>query len=82
MSIDGGIPGSSGQIFPLSVRNMFSISLDIPFSESKVDDENFVTHFIEADTKIVRFYVAMQKMPVVNVFDPRDHLIDDHQNCL
>ena len=82
VSVDGGIPGSSGQVLSFSVRNMLSISLNIPLGQSKVNDKNFMTHFIEADTKVIRFYVAMQKMSIVDVFDSGDHLVYYHQHGL
>ena len=82
VSIDGGVTGSSSQVLAFSVGNMLAISLDIAFSESEVDDENFVAGFVEAYTEVVRFDISVNKMPVVDVLNSSDHLVDQHQHSL
>jgi hypothetical protein len=61
---------------------MLSISLDVPLRESKVDDEDLVGGFIQAYTKIVRLDVSVDEVPVVDVLDARDHLVDQHEHGL
>ncbi len=80
MCVDRGIPGSSSQILPFSVRNMLSISLDVSFGQSEIDEEDLVTGFIESHTEVIWFYVSMYEVSVVDVFDSSDHLVDDHQD--
>lgn len=61
---------------------MFSISLDVPFGQSEVNEENLMWGFIDAHAKVVRFDISMEKVPIVNVLDPGNHLVDQHENSL
>ena len=82
MSVDGGIAGSSSEIFSFSVRNMFSISLDVSFCKSKVDQKDLMTGFVKTNTEVIRLNVSVDEVSVVNVLNTSDHLVDQHQNCL
>ena len=82
VSVDRCVSGSSCQIFALSVRNVLSISLDVSFGQSEVDDEHFVTGLVDSHTEVVRFDVSVEEMSVVDVLYPVDHLVNNHQNCL
>ena len=80
MGVDGGIPSSSSQIFALSVGNVFSVSLDVPLGQAEIEEEDFVSGFIEANTEVIWLNISMDEMSVMNVFDSCDHLIDQHQD--
>ena len=82
VSVDGGIPGSSGQVLSFSVRNMLSISLNIPLGQSKVKKEDFVAGFIVSHAEVIGFDISVDEVPVVNIFDSGDHLVDKHEDCL
>ena len=38
--------------------------------------------FAQSNAEIIWFYIPMYEMSVVDIFYPRDHLIDQHQNSL
>ena len=78
MGVDGCIPGSSCQIFPLSVRNMFSVSLDVSFGKTEIKKEDFMSGFIETHTEVIWLNITMDEMSVMNVLDSGNHLIDQH----
>jgi len=61
---------------------VLSISLDVSFGQSEVDDEHFVTGLVDSHTEVVRFDVSVEEMSVVDVLYPVDHLVNNHQNCL
>ena len=82
VSVDGSISGSSGQIFTLSVRDVFAISLDVPLGESKVEQEHFMAGFVVTHAEVIGFDISVDEVPVVDVLDSGDHLIDEHQDCL
>ena len=80
MGVDGGVPGSSGEVFAFSVRDVFSVSLDVSFGESEIEKEDFVASFVESDTEIVGFDIAVDELSVVDVLDSLDHLVDEHED--
>ena len=80
MGVDGGIAGSSRQILPFPVGNVLSVPLNVALCQPKVDEEHFVSSFVEADAKVVGFDVSVEEVAVVNVLDPGDHLVDQHQH--
>lgn len=59
---------------------MFSISLNISLGEPKVKNKNLIGSFVEPYTEIIRLNISMNKMPVVDIFDPCNHLINKHEN--
>lgn len=61
---------------------MFSISLYVSLCQAEVNEEHFMRSFIKPHTKVIRFDVSMKEVPVVNVLDSVDHLIDEHQDGL
>lgn len=61
---------------------MLPVSLDVALGQPKVDDENFIGRLVQTHTEVVRLDITMYEMPVVDVLDPRDHLIDQHQDRL
>jgi len=80
MSINRGVSGCSRQVLTLSVGNVFSISLNVPFGQSKVQNKDLVGSFIQTDTEIIWLNVSVNKMTVVNVFNTLYHLVDQHQD--
>jgi hypothetical protein len=60
---------------------MFAVSLDVAFGKSKIEDENLVSCFIESNAEVIGFDIPMDEMTVVNVFDPRNHLVNKNQHC-
>jgi hypothetical protein len=82
VSVDGGVPGGSSQVLSLSVGNVLAVSLDIPLGEPKIKKEHFVASFVVAHAEVIRFDISVDEVPVVDVLDPGDHLVDQHQDCL
>lgn len=80
MSVDGGVPGGSGQVLAFPVRNVLAVPLDVPFREAEVQDKYLVTGFVQADAEVIRLDIPVDEVSVVNVFDPLDHLVDQHQH--
>ena len=60
---------------------MFSISLNVAFCKSKINDENFVTRFIESNAKVIRLDIPVNEVPIMNVLNSGDQLINQHQHC-
>lgn len=79
MGIDRGVPRCPSQVLALSVWDVFSISLDITLGQSEIENEYFVGSLVQSDTEIVRLDVSVDEVPVVDVLDPLDHLVDQHQ---
>jgi hypothetical protein len=82
MGVNGSITCSSSQIFTLPVRDVLSITLDVSLSQSEVENENFIGSFVEADAEVIGFDVSVDEMPVVDVLDSGDHLVDEHEDGL
>lgn len=82
MRIDRGIPCCSCEIFSLSVRDMFTIPLNVSFSKSKIKNEYFVASLIQPNTEVIWLNVTMNEMSVVNVLNSLNHLVDKNENRL
>ena len=82
MGVDRGITRSSGEVLSLSVGDVLAISLDVSLGESEVEEEDFVCSFVQPNAEIVRLNIAVDEVSVVDVFNPGDHLINEHQHCL
>ena len=80
MCVDRGISGSSSQVLSFSVRDVLSISLDVSFGESKIDEEDLVTGFVETDTEVIRFDVSVNKMSVMHILNSCDKLVNNHEH--
>lgn len=78
MGVNRGIPGSSGKVLSLLIGDVLATAIDVPLGQSKVQDENLVGGLVESDAEVVGFDVPVDKVPVVDVFDPRDHLVGQH----
>lgn len=42
MGVNGGITGSSSEVFAFSVGDVLAIPLDVPFGESEIQNEDLV----------------------------------------
>jgi hypothetical protein len=82
VSVDGGVAGCSGQVLSLSVGNVLAVSLDVPLGEPEVDEEHLVAGLVVAHAEVVGLDVAVDEVPVVDVLDPGDHLVHQHQHGL
>jgi hypothetical protein len=82
VGVNGGVTGSSGQVLALAVGDVLALLLDVPLSQSEVQQEDLVGRLVEAHAEVVRFYVAVQEVPAVDVLDALDHLVDQHEHCL
>ena len=83
MCIHGGIPRCARQIFTISVRNVLTCFwVPKSFGEPKVDNINVMLLFADADQKVVRFDVSVQKVTRVDELVPLQHLVGEHQDCL
>lgn len=82
MSIDRGVPGGSRQVFAFSVRNVLSVSLDVSFGEPEIENEDFVAGFVQSNAEIVGLNVSVDEVPVVDVLNSLDHLVDEHEDRL
>ena len=82
MSIDGGVSSGSGQVLSFSVRNVFSIPLDVPFGKAEVENEDLVAGFVEADAEVVRLDVPVNEVAVVDVLNSLNHLVDEDEDGL
>lgn len=80
MSVDRSIPCSTCQVLSFSVRNVFSISLDVSLCQAEVQDKYLVTGFVQTNTKVIRLDISVNEVSVVNVFDSLDHLVDEHEH--
>ena len=52
------------------------------FGQSEVDEEEFVAVPADPHQKVVGLDVPMDEVLVVDVLDPTNHLIGEHQHCL
>jgi hypothetical protein len=59
---------------------VFPIPLDVSLGQSEVQDENFVTCFIQSDAEVIWFDISVNEMSVMDVLDSGDHLINQHKH--
>jgi hypothetical protein len=82
VSIDRGVSGGSGQVLSFSVRNVFSISLDVPFGKAEIENEDLVAGFVESDAEVVGLDVPVDEVAVVDVLNSLNHLVDKDEDSL
>ena len=82
MGVDRGVPGSSSQVLALPVRDVFAVPLDVPLRQSEIQKENLVGSFVQSNTEVVRLDISVDEMSVMDVLDPCDHLVNQHQHRL
>ena len=61
---------------------MLPVTLDIPFSQSEIQYEDLVRSLIESNAKVIGFDVAVDEVPIVDVLDSGDHLVDKDEDGL
>lgn len=54
---------------------MFQLIVPVMFGKTEIYKVKVVTVLTGADTKIVRFYIVVDDVPIVDVVDCVDHLI-------
>jgi hypothetical protein len=82
MRVNRGVPGSSSEAFPLTVFDVLPVALDIPLSQAKIKDEDLVGGLAEPHAEVVRLYVPMDEVPIVDVLYPRQHLVSQQEHSL
>jgi hypothetical protein len=83
MGVDASIPGGTGQVFVLTVRNMeVSLGVTVLLSQTKIDDIDLVATLSDAHKEVIRLDVAMDEGLGVDIFDPGDELIGKEEDSL
>ena len=59
---------------------MLPIPLDVPFGKAEVKNKDLVGSLVQPNTEIVWLDISVNKVPVMDIFNPGDHLINQHQN--
>lgn len=62
-------------MFTVDALYMFQLIVSVMFGKSEIYKVKVVTVLTGADTKIVRFYIVVDDVPIVDVVDCVDHLI-------
>lgn len=64
------VPCCSSQSFIVFKRNMPPCSwIFISFSQSKINDVNYMLLFLDSNEKVIRFYISMKKSVLMHEFD-------------
>jgi hypothetical protein len=67
MGVNTGIPGSSSEVFAVSVRNVLAcLGVSEPLRKAEVNYVNIVLLLPYSDQEVVRLYVSVQEVPAVN----------------
>ena len=82
MGVDGRVPRSASQVLALPVGNVLPVTLDVSLGQAEVQNEDLVTGFVQPHTEVIGLNVSVDEVAVVNVLNPADHLVDEHQHCL
>jgi hypothetical protein len=53
----------------------------IAFSNTEINKKDLMREFIESYAEIVGFDIFVEKLPIVNIFDVSDRLVDEHKHC-
>jgi len=86
MRINAGVASSASQLFSLLVRNMFVYNiegctvLNVFFGESKINNVDEVCAFAYTHQKIIRFYIAMEYVLLMQKLNSLHHLFAYHQH--
>jgi len=80
MGINRSIASSACKIFSFSIRNVLAITLNVALSQSKIENKYLVGSLIKSNAEVIGLNISMDEMSVVDVFDARNHLIDQHQH--
>jgi len=77
--IDGGISGSAGQVFVLSVWDVLSRPVvPIFLRQAEVDEEEFVAVTSNAHQEVIGLDIAVDEVLVVNILYAPNHLVSQH----
>ena len=82
MGVDGSIASGTSEVLALAVGDVLAIALDVALCQPEVQDEDLVGGFVEPNTEVVRLDVAVDEVAVVDVLNPADHLVDQHEDSL
>ena len=73
MCVDRGVPGGSGKVFAVFVRDVLALAVFITLCQSEVNDVNLIFRLVRsADQEVVRLDVTVDYPLLV-------HLLDAHQ---
>ena len=60
MSCNGGVSGSSSQIFAVLIRNMIALTIHVTLSETKINNVDSVARRLSSsDKEVIRLYITM-----------------------
>ena len=70
MSCNGGVSGSSSQIFAVLVRNMIALTIHVTLSETKINNVDSVARRLSrSDKEVIRLYIAMNNSLGVDLLE-------------
>ena len=78
MGVDRSIARRAGQVLALPIGDMFPIPLNVPLGQSKINQKYFIRCLVMPNTKVIGFDVPMDKIPIMHVLNPSNHLINQH----
>lgn len=83
VSVDGGIPGRSGQVLVLSVGNVeVRLGVTVLLGETKVDNIDLVTTLADTHEEVIGLDVTVDEGLGVDVLDARDELVRKQEDGL
>lgn len=83
MRIDACIAGSSSQVLVLTVWDMeVGLGVTILLCQAKINNIDLISTLANAHQEIVRFDVAVDERLGVDIFNARDELVGQQQDCL
>lgn len=83
MSVDGGIPGRSGQVLVLSVGNVeVRLGVTVLLGKTKVDNIDLVATLADTHEEVVGLDVTVDEGLGVDVLDARDELVRQQEDGL
>lgn len=72
---DRGVSGGAGEILAIFVRNMFTLTILVALSETKVNDEDIVSSRLSAtDQEVIGLDITMDDPLVVHLLNSLDQL--------
>lgn len=83
MSVETGVASSAGEALVEPDGNVMEIPrVAIPLGQAKVNQINVFLVITKAHHKVIGLDITMDKVLVVDVLDPLDHLVSQHQDSL
>lgn len=75
MCVDRGVPGGSGKVFAVFVRDVLALAVFITLCQSEVNDVNLIFRLVRsADQEVVRLDVTVDYPLLVHLLDAHQHL--------